>query len=468
MWFTLLLLTLTAGAPALATDAPAGRTAHDPAVADGIKAYKSQHFVEASIAMADALDAQATQPEALYYLARSLDALGLPNAAADHDEAILNQGTSGPYFKYALPKFAAGVAESGDWYPLAKIAAKLPESAWPTSSRSRMAYALALRLAEKGDRAGALAALGLVSDESDEFPLSRLLEGQLFEAQGKGKAALKSYSLLARPTAPDRQADLKAMLKEQTGYVESGSAASAERNQTARDRGALALARIGMALGQPEDGRAKLAGVGKRSPVWRRAQLLLVEMEVQAGAPKAALRRLGLLQAPTTKAGPLADYLPEAPLLEAEAHLSACDTKRATKALDRGAAERSTLAAWLDAAPSSESGKRPEVALTLRIDGPPPAAVAARLQQDPEYAALAWRLKSLEVERARARAFNPAWRKAVGPRVAAALDAAQIGVERRLHARSLVVLDLLGADLASAEAATQALRTRSEAACAAR
>lgn len=456
MWVILLLLTATRG------------TASDRDVAAGVKAYKAQHFAQASIVMSEVLDRDPTEPQALYYLAGSLDSLGLHNAAAQEYGAILERGPSGAYFKYALPKFAAGVAESGDWSPLAAIAAKVPESAWPSSSTSVLAYALALRLVERGDLATARTSLRLVSSRSDVFPPSQLLEGQIFESQGNFKAALRSYAQLSQPTEPDPQADLKAMVKEQTGYVESGSAASAERNQTARDRGALALARLGVALGQPGDARAKLAGVGTRSPLWRRAQLLLAEMEVQAGAPKAALRRLGLLQAPTTKAGPPADYLPEAPLLEAEAHLSACDTKRATKALDRGAAERSTLAAWLDAAPSSESGSRPEVVLTLRIDDSPPAAVAARLQQDPEYAALAGRLKSLEAERERARTFDAAWRKAAGPRVGAALDAARRSVEHRLQARSQVVLDTLGADLARAEAATQALRTRSEAACAAR
>lgn len=405
---------------------------------EGIKAAKQGDHVKAVVTFAKVLAGDPRASGSHYYLARSLEELGLVESATAELVEGVKLGPSDGYFRYAIARLAAVAVASGDTHDLGKLVLKTTARSWGDVSRSELALAAGLVCLERGQPDPALEMLLQVNDKAAAYPEALLATGRAQAAKGDITSAVRSWTTLvttARTPPIDQQAALRESARPEPVPIEALWRDAADRALIEWD----ALSRT-----TPNVGAPPLEDVPEMSAAWRRAQLAAARRDLAAGSAKAALKRLDAVQDPPGRRGPPADWLPEAAVLEARAHLARCDTRDATRALDRGAAERVEVSAWL-------TGKVHDVESA-------PDAVRVHLGADRGGAVLAGRLDTIDAEQERVAGMSAQLGKTATTRLEGSLDGAERSVSRRLESRQVNVLDALAREVAAAAGADAEIR----------
>lgn len=405
---------------------------------EGVKAAEHGSHAVAVATFAKVLAADPDASKSRYWLGRSLLELELTESATAELVELVESGPSDPFFRYALQRLSDLTAPSGDGDTLGRLALKIPEPSWPAGARSALALAAGLLVLERGEPDLAVKLLGQVSEKSPGYPEALLATGRARAANGDYKSAIRAWKSLAS-TARTTPTDPQAALKEATGFEPVPFEALW---RDAADRAILDWDTLSKTVANT--GAPPLDDVPERSVSRRRAQVAAARRDLAAGSAKAALARFEALRPAFFRRAPPADWQPEAAVLEARAYLARCETRHATRALDRGAAERDEVDAWL-------TGKRRDV------DGAP-EAVRVHLAADRSWAVLARHLAAIDEERKRLASLSDDIGATAARRVGLSLDDAERSVSRRLQARQVVVLDALSREAAAAAEPDAAVR----------
>jgi tetratricopeptide (TPR) repeat protein len=199
----------------LQDDGPsAGSSAQSPsAVKDAVRLLRNNKPLSASLRLYDLLKGGQFPDEDTkikYYLARSLEELEMYHTAQYFFLKVVNQGSSTPYFKYALPKLVKMARYTGDETELLKVAPKVPVEAYPRGSKNKMYYLMGLRALSQSDLNNARKYFGQISSKSDLYMRARYLEGIIYNKQGKLKSAKRAFmDVVRQPIEADNRKALE-------------------------------------------------------------------------------------------------------------------------------------------------------------------------------------------------------------------------------------------------------------------
>lgn len=246
------------GAPADDTEAAeAGEpdTGGGPAeLEQAIEAYRAKKYLTSSNALYEMLrDAKYPDQETKiqYYLAKSLDDLGMYHSAQHYFMEVVRKGPSNPYFKYALPRLIRIAERTGNDYELLRIVAKIPPEAFPRQAKNHLYYLMGRKQFEKDELQEAGESFQQVSSKSDLYMRAKYYEGIINQQRGKLKSAVMSF---------------REVMAAQPPLV--GDARSAQQIEDLKDLALMNVARIYYGLERYENADNYYSMVERDSTYW--------------------------------------------------------------------------------------------------------------------------------------------------------------------------------------------------------
>lgn len=172
-------------------------TGGGPAELEGaIEHYRAKKFLTSSNELYEMLrdnryPEQETKEQ--YYLAKSLDDLGMYHSAQHYFMEVVRKGPTNPYFKYALPRLIRIAERTGNDYELLRIVNKIPPEAFPRQAKNHLYYLMGRKLFEADELTDAAEYFQQVSSKSDLYMRSKYYEGIIHQQRGKLKSAVMSF-----------------------------------------------------------------------------------------------------------------------------------------------------------------------------------------------------------------------------------------------------------------------------------
>lgn len=172
---------------------------------------KAKKYLTASKGLYDLLESKAYPDRAdqiSYYLARSLEDLGMYHGAYHYYLDVVRAGVGKPYFKYALPGLVRIANLTGDDADLLAVVSKIPPEAFPREAQNNLNYLMGRSAYQKGDLQVAAEFFEKVSAKSDLYMRAQFFLGQINSERGKMKSAVLSFREVMR-AEPDLTGDLR-------------------------------------------------------------------------------------------------------------------------------------------------------------------------------------------------------------------------------------------------------------------
>ena len=381
-------------------------------VEQAVALFRADRFAEASKllhALAnDPQRATADRSRAQYYLARSLHALGLVQAAQLELVAVLERGPDDPYFRYALSGLLSIAHQTGDPAPLLGVVDQVEPADQPPRAQPTLHYLQGLAAWHREDPVRANEQLSLVPDDNDLHPRARYLQGLIHLEHGKQKSAASAFQDVVRAEPRGDRGE-----REQLAELQAMAT--------------LRLGRLYDDLGDLDQAEGFYAQVERGSRAWSEALEAMARIDLAQREPTSALRRSAAVAWQTVPASALrVSSVPRvAEILHAQALRALCRPTDAELVLRR--LEARALPSWTALAAATASHRDatgawrdPSLAWTTWIDGAdsddPPLdqdVVSTLLERD-ELVAHVARLARLGDEQTRIRADSQLWREQVG------------------------------------------------------
>lgn len=174
-------------------------------VEEGVAAFRARQPVEASVSLHRVLvgDADpAARARARYYLARSLNELGLVISAERALRQLAEAGPEDPFFLHALPGLLDIARQTGDEPTLRAVAPRYASVELPPAARAEILYQQGLAAWRAGQRRQALELLEGVPEGSLPFARAAYVRG-LTQEDSREKTAVKAYREAALAAGQD-------------------------------------------------------------------------------------------------------------------------------------------------------------------------------------------------------------------------------------------------------------------------
>jgi TolA-binding protein len=141
-----------------------------------------------------------------YYLAKSLDCMGLVHGAQHYYLEVVRKGPSNPFFKYALGNMVTIAAVTGNDYEITRVVMKIPPEAFPRQARDQLHYLLGRQLFEREELSQASDYFAQVSQKSPFYMRAKYYEGVINQERGKLRSAVLAFREVIQ-AEPELQAD---------------------------------------------------------------------------------------------------------------------------------------------------------------------------------------------------------------------------------------------------------------------
>jgi hypothetical protein len=128
-----------------------------------------------------------------YYMAKSLDDLGMYHGAQHYYMEVVRRGPKDPYFKYALPRLVAIAEYTGNETELLRIVHKIPPEAFPRQAQNHLFYLMGRREYDRGNLAASAKYFQQISSKSTLFLKSKYFEGVISYQREKYQSAVKAF-----------------------------------------------------------------------------------------------------------------------------------------------------------------------------------------------------------------------------------------------------------------------------------
>jgi hypothetical protein len=383
----------------------------DHAVEAAVALFREHRAAEASAALYPLADdpnlASEDRSRARYYLARSLNELGLTESAQLELVALMAAGPSDPYFRHALPGLLDLARGSGDPTPLLTVIDLVEPAAQPPRAQPSVRYLQGLGAWQRGEHTRAEELLGAVPDDSELYPRARLLQGLALQELGEARSATAAYQDVIRAEPADDRA----------ARIELGELQALAT---------LQLGRIYDDLGDAAQAEAFYARVALGTRTWDDAMEAMARIDLDQDEPRSALKRSAAAADPIipTSLSRVAGPPRSADILHARALVALCRPAEAAATLRR--LEHRALPLWTELARATAAHRggggdwlEPASAWVTWIDGAADGAAVddhvrdALLERD-DLVAHARRLRRLQQERSRIEGQDAAWRETIG------------------------------------------------------
>lgn len=170
-----------------------------------IESHRQGKNLTASKGLYDLL-VQNTYPEhqtkTQYYLAKSLEDMGMLHSAQHFYMEVVRRGPSNPYFRYALPKLIGIAQKTGNDAELLRIVDKIPPEQFPRNAKNHLYYLMGRTLYEEKDLAGSAQYFQQVSAKSELYMRSKYFEGIINTERQKLKSAVMSFREVMKAQPP--------------------------------------------------------------------------------------------------------------------------------------------------------------------------------------------------------------------------------------------------------------------------
>jgi hypothetical protein len=424
--------------------APA-RAAEPIGVEAGVALFRARHPAEACVVLLPAAAEEAdpaARSRARYYLARSLNELGLPISAERELAVLAGLGSEDPYFLHALPGLLDIARQTGDESTLRAVAPRYALVDLPPAVAAEVRLQQGLAAWRAGDLRQALDLLEGVPEGTPAFARAAYMRG-LSQEDSREKTAVKAYR---------------------------DAALAAGQDAGGRELATLATLRISAiyeGIGRLDEAEGYAGLVAHDSALWPDALTVLGRCALSRGDPLTALDRLQAATSPFLRTDLL---VLEADLLRAQALAAVCRRDEAQAGL-AGLGERigpmeAELATFLSQHRDPSGGWRdPAGAWATYFEGFPEDSALDRalfvevLRADPDLVGALRRLALLKREHAALEDPPPAWRVELVTDLSAGLESDRSATRARAGALLLEGLD-------AQRAAMAALAPRIEAAAA--
>jgi len=145
-----------------------------------------------------------------YYMAKSLDDLGMYHGAQHYYMEVVRRGPRDPYFKYSLPRLVAIAEYTGNETELLRIVHKIPPDAFPRQAQNHLYYLMGRREYDRGNLAASSKYFQQISSKSSLFLKSKYFEGVIAYQREKYQSAVRAFKEVADqvdfPAADQREA----------------------------------------------------------------------------------------------------------------------------------------------------------------------------------------------------------------------------------------------------------------------
>jgi TolA-binding protein len=167
--------------------------------------FKAKKYVTASYGLFKMLEDNICPTKATnakYYLARSLQELGMFHSAAHYYTEVVRKGTSHPLFRHALPRLAALAAVTGDDSELFRIVGKIAPESYPRKARPQLHYLMGRKAYDANELSEAASHFDQVPEGHALYPRAQYFQGIIHYEREKMKSAFKSFREVVRAEAP--------------------------------------------------------------------------------------------------------------------------------------------------------------------------------------------------------------------------------------------------------------------------
>jgi hypothetical protein len=179
---------------------------NDPRVLqEVIELYRAKKFLSSSKALFDMLEKDEfpeQKSKIFYYMAKSLDDLGMYHGAQHYYMQVVRKGPEDPYFKYALPKLVQIAEYTGNDLELLRIVHKIAPEAYPRQASNHLFYLMGRREYEKEELARAQKYFQQISAKSNLYMRSKYYEGVINHQRNKYKSAVAAFRELYQADVP--------------------------------------------------------------------------------------------------------------------------------------------------------------------------------------------------------------------------------------------------------------------------
>ena len=391
-------------------------------VTQAVRQIRARKPLSASLALHDML-ADDRYPERrgqlAFHMGRALQALDMPQSAQLQYLAVLKRGPADPWFDHALARLVALAEDSGDTTELSRVVAHLPADAWPRRVQPTLAYLLGVRQLEQGKLQRALTTLGTVPTQSPHGLQARYIEGVILAKQGRAKSAVRSFQEVIQVE------------------VRVSSRAEAQRQRDLKNLALVDVARIHYGLELYERAEDLYAAVEPESAAWPTARLELAWAQFMQNDSNGSLGQILTVRSPYFAADP---FLPEAEILRALNHFTLCEYGEVDRILLEFEAsirpQQQELQAFARGYASAEGRKLADHAWATYFEDFPAEsvldqAIFEHLLRDRDLVAQITHLEAIEREQILIQHQKLRWRDAVGPDLAASLEADRQRTRRR-------------------------------------
>lgn len=139
-----------------------------------------------------------------YYLAKSLQELGMFHAAQYYYMEVVRKGPRNPLFKHALPRLAEVAERTGNDYELLRIVGKIAPESYPRQARPHLYYLMGRKSYDAGELSDAASYFEKVPQDSELYPRAQYFTGLIGYERQRYKSAAKSFREVIRaPVATD-------------------------------------------------------------------------------------------------------------------------------------------------------------------------------------------------------------------------------------------------------------------------
>lgn len=128
-----------------------------------------------------------------YYMAKSLDDLGMYHGAQYYYMQAVRRGPRDPYFKYALPRLVAIAEYTGNETELMRIVHRIPANAFPRQAQNHLFYLMGRREYDKGNLARSEKYFKQISSKSNLYLRSKYFEGVISYERERYQSAVKAF-----------------------------------------------------------------------------------------------------------------------------------------------------------------------------------------------------------------------------------------------------------------------------------
>ncbi|TVQ91787.1 MAG: hypothetical protein EA397_09330 [Deltaproteobacteria bacterium] len=284
-------------------------------VRECIELYRAGKALTSSKCFFDMLEADEfpeQRSKLFYYMAKSLDDLGMYHGAQYYYMQAVRRGPRDPYFKYALPRLVAIAEYTGNETELMRIVHRIPANAFPRQAQNHLFYLMGRREYDKGNLSRSAKYFQQISSKSNLYLQSKYFEGVISYEREKLQSAVKAFKEVYDSDYP------------------ASDAREAREHARLRTLSLMNIARIYYELERFDNADAYYAMVDRQSEQWTQslferawANFMLTRLN----------DTLGLLLTPRAPHFTSFEHLPDSDILRALTFFYLCEYQEANRIL---------------------------------------------------------------------------------------------------------------------------------------